>query len=244
MSHRLLRCVRIAVLPLLFSLHAPSAWSQPCLPFVDVQTSDTFCSQVLWLRNANVTLGCGGEGGNLYCPTSAVTRAQMALFMYRLSNAVSPGIGFVESSSPPEGDLDTGNGVILCETPEVHGARAVRNPRYWHAEGNVSFKASTAAPVDIQVRLVSRVTYSGGGTETSVVHQSVPNASAAADGWGNVQVMVGPGDLMNPGDLWDFYLQLYRALGSTTTAELGQVRCQLKITTHDLPALPELAGDR
>lgn len=234
----------LALAPLLFAAYAPAAWSQACSPFTDIQVSDSFCNAAIWLRNASVTVGCTGEAGVVqYCPTPAVTRAQMALFLHRMSAAVSPGIGFVESSLPPEGDLDTGNGVVLCETPDVHGARAVRNPRYWHAEGNVSFRAATAAPVDVQVRLVSRVTYPDTSTETNVANEAIPNASAAAGAWGTVHVMAGPGNLMHPGEAWTFYLQLYRSLGSSTTAELGQARCQLKITTTDLAILPESSAD-
>lgn len=228
MRSPLSRFPRLLALPLLFALYAPSAWSQSCLPFTDVLQSDSFCTSTQWLRNANVTLGCGGTG---YCPFEPVTRAQMALFMHRLSKAVAPAVSFVESSSMPDNaDLDTGPGVVLCETPATHPAEAVPNPRYWHGEGNVSFKAAGNAPVDIQVRL--EASQDGGSNETA--NMIIPNASAAAGAWGTAHVMAGLGNAIHPGENMTFRLRVYRALGSTTTAELGEVRCQLKITVVDL----------
>jgi hypothetical protein len=55
---------------------APPACTVP--PFTDVPISSPFCP---WIKEAvarNIVTGCGG--GN-YCPTSAVTRDQMAVFL-------------------------------------------------------------------------------------------------------------------------------------------------------------------
>jgi hypothetical protein len=49
-------------------------------PFLDVPTSSAFCPWIRELALRNVTAGCGG--GN-YCPTSPVTRDQMAVFLLR-----------------------------------------------------------------------------------------------------------------------------------------------------------------
>lgn len=58
-----------------------------CFGFADVSPSDSFCNATEWLGNRNVTLGCAP---GMYCPASDVTRAQMALFMNRLGNALIP----------------------------------------------------------------------------------------------------------------------------------------------------------
>jgi hypothetical protein len=60
----------------------------PCSvgPFSDVTAGNSSCSSVEWLKNRQVTLGCGGA---LYCPDAFVTRIQMALFMQRLADAVA-----------------------------------------------------------------------------------------------------------------------------------------------------------
>jgi len=66
-----------------------------CYGFADVQPADSFCNASEWLANRGVTLGCvAGQ----YCPTQNVTRAQMALFMNRLGNALVPRILKVEDS--------------------------------------------------------------------------------------------------------------------------------------------------
>jgi len=66
-----------------------TASAQDCAGFVDVQTTDIFCDAVQWLRNRAVTLGCTATQ---YCPTDNVTRAQMALFMQRLGDALTPAV--------------------------------------------------------------------------------------------------------------------------------------------------------
>ena len=72
-----------------------SAVAAPCAGFSDVQDTDAFCTAVEWLRNRNVTLGCGT---GVYCPASAVTRASMALFLNRLGTALTPRLEFVEAA--------------------------------------------------------------------------------------------------------------------------------------------------
>ena len=73
---------------------APLARAAPCAGFADIDDTDPFtgpfCSDVQWIRNRGVTLGCG-DGSN-YCPTTDVTRLQMAAFMRRLGDALTPTI--------------------------------------------------------------------------------------------------------------------------------------------------------
>jgi hypothetical protein len=61
----------------------------PCGGFTDVTTGDIFCDASEWLKNRGVTTGCTATQ---YCPTQNVSRAQMALFMQRLGDAISPAI--------------------------------------------------------------------------------------------------------------------------------------------------------
>jgi hypothetical protein len=56
--------------------YVPAACGVP--RFVDVPCADPFARWVEELVRRNVTAGCGG---NAYCPASAVTRAQMAVFL-------------------------------------------------------------------------------------------------------------------------------------------------------------------
>jgi hypothetical protein len=77
-----------------------------CFGFVDVQPTDIFCDSAEWLGNRGVTLGCTlGQ----YCPGANVTRAQMALFMNRLGNALIPVVrpritqSFITDFTPDDG---------------------------------------------------------------------------------------------------------------------------------------------
>jgi hypothetical protein len=49
-------------------------------PFSDVNSSDWFYNDVLWLDNNGITHGCDASH---YCPNSNVTRAEMAAFLHR-----------------------------------------------------------------------------------------------------------------------------------------------------------------
>jgi hypothetical protein len=67
-------------------LASGSALATACGGFPDVDDAvypGEFCTSTEWVRNRGVTLGCAG--GN-YCPTDAVNRMQMALFMKRLGD--------------------------------------------------------------------------------------------------------------------------------------------------------------
>ncbi len=78
----------IALAMLLVGSSADAAVCDAASPFADVAASESFCSNTEWLKNRGVTVGCA-EGTN-FCPFDVVTRAQMALFMNRLADAVVP----------------------------------------------------------------------------------------------------------------------------------------------------------
>lgn len=66
---------------------AGGAQAQPCAGFTDT-LNDSFCPNVEWLKNREITLGCTSV--TLYCPGNNVTRLQMAAFMNRLGKALTP----------------------------------------------------------------------------------------------------------------------------------------------------------
>lgn len=73
--------VRAALVSLLVLVPA-AAGAAPCAGFTDVDDSSSFCTSVAWMKNRGITLGC--TSATLYCPNDAVTRLQMAAFLYRL----------------------------------------------------------------------------------------------------------------------------------------------------------------
>jgi hypothetical protein len=69
------------------ALHAAPCTQAPS-SFDDVAVNDIFCTDVQWLKNRGVTLGC--TPATDYCPSEVVTRGSMALFMKRLAEAILP----------------------------------------------------------------------------------------------------------------------------------------------------------
>jgi hypothetical protein len=106
---------RTAVASLL-ALGSVSAAAAPCAGFTDVQDTDSFCTGVEWLKNRSITLGCTAT---TYCPTSAVTRASMALFLNRLGTALTPRLEFVEAAL---GAVDPDTSPSLCPTVQIVSA--------------------------------------------------------------------------------------------------------------------------
>ena len=66
---------------------ATAALAAPCAGFTDVDDASAFCPNVEWLKNRNITLGCGVAS---YCPGDAVTRLAMAAFLNRMGVALTP----------------------------------------------------------------------------------------------------------------------------------------------------------
>jgi hypothetical protein len=67
--------------------YAPPACAEPGI-FSDVPAASPFCRWIEELSRRGVTAGCGGTS---YCPSSAVTRQEMAVFVLRtLDPALDP----------------------------------------------------------------------------------------------------------------------------------------------------------
>ena len=84
------KCVRAAAQLLLLLAFPAIAWAQ-CAGFTDTPDDGSgptaLCPSVQWLKNRGITYGCTAT---TYCPSSSVTRAQMAMFMQRLGNVLTP----------------------------------------------------------------------------------------------------------------------------------------------------------
>jgi hypothetical protein len=93
------------------ALGSVNAHAAPCAGFTDVDSASTFCPNVDWLKNRQITLGCTGT---TYCPNDYVTRLQMAAFMNRLGVVFTPMVLSVQQAVANP----TGNQVI-CITADV-----------------------------------------------------------------------------------------------------------------------------
>jgi len=81
--------MRRLLLAVAFAALAPAipVRAQICTPFTDVAASDAFCTNIQWMLNRGVTLGCHQAGQSpAYCPAQFVRRDQMAAFMNRLAD--------------------------------------------------------------------------------------------------------------------------------------------------------------
>jgi hypothetical protein len=81
---------REAMAVFLLVAREPRGYTPPACtasPFLDVPASSPFCRWVAELVRRGVTGGCGG--GN-YCPQSAVSREQMAVFTLRTQSGITP----------------------------------------------------------------------------------------------------------------------------------------------------------
>ena len=76
--------------------------------FLDVPEIHTFFADVEWLADMGITKGCNPPTDDLFCPDSAVTRAQMAAFLVRALALPATSIDFFidDAGSVFEGDIN------------------------------------------------------------------------------------------------------------------------------------------
>jgi hypothetical protein len=207
-----MRTLRVAATVVMLGM-APAAWAQQqqCAGFIDVLASDTFCSNIEWIRNRRVTLGCGT--GTTYCPTDPVIRLHMAAFMNRLGNVLTPVQVRVDSSP---GAIDVDAGAVVCRTP----VQAIVNyPR--QAIVDLTFSAQAPGDVDIAADLVKSIDGGANWTQLTTVGNRgwIPNGR-----WGTVANLATT-DLA-VGDNVIFGVLVTRASGAV---DLSDSRCNLRV---------------
>lgn len=131
---------------------AGSAVAAPCGGFTDVDDTNpahtAFCTNVEWIKNRGVTLGC--VANVQYCPNDPVSRLQMAAFMQRLGDALSPEVVKLEDSP---GAIDPSVSRRICVTNGVDTLPAKGYPRRAFIATTFSGQATGALQyeTDIQV---------------------------------------------------------------------------------------------
>jgi hypothetical protein len=132
----------------------------PCAGFTDVDTSSSFCPNVEWLKNRQITLGC--TSATLYCPGDAVSRLAMAAFLNRLGTALTPvELTPVSAAATP---VTLTSQPVVCQTADY----AVTNfPRRAYINGLAHLSAPTAS-VDVSARVVFSL--NGGGVWTAIAN--------------------------------------------------------------------------
>ena len=143
---RILRPIALVLFAVLFS--AAARVHAQCAGFSDVPLGG-FCNNVTWMKNRQVTLGC--EDGSIYCPNRSVTRLQMALFMNRVGNTLTPDVVTIEDSGGSL-DISTSAHFQVCESavfPAVPYTRTML--------GHVTMTYAIAAQQDVQVGVATSV---------------------------------------------------------------------------------------
>lgn len=122
----------------LTAVSAPAIGQSICAGFTDVPLPafQGSCSAIEWLKNRQITTGCGT---GVYCPAAPVTRESMALFLMRMGGKLTPAI--IEpvpvSDSVTQLDLSPPGGVVRCQTGDFVIA-ADSYPRRAHFQGRMN----------------------------------------------------------------------------------------------------------
>ncbi len=146
---------------------ALSARAATCDGFADVDAGASYCSAVEWLKDRAITLGCDASN---YCPNATVTRAQMALFMNRLGDAVSPQL-VQQTALIGDGILPDGNLFADCVI-DLDARAYARSARL----GGTYYGTASAAGVDLTFYYQADV---GGLVQVGDVTMPLPSPVAA-----------------------------------------------------------------
>lgn len=133
--------------------------------FTDLLASNAFCPEVEWVRNRSITLGCGA--GTTYCPNDPVSRLQMAIFLKREGDKLTPTI--IEPppqfNSAGQEDLSPPGGVVRCASNEFVIAPD-SYPRRAHFTGRMNLYNPSASGLFV-VDMVYTVTDPGQPASTT-----------------------------------------------------------------------------
>jgi hypothetical protein len=166
---------------------ANTARAQQCDIFTDVLASQAdVCKAVQWLKNRGITTGCTAT---TYCPLNSVTRAQMALFMNRLGNAITPRLVSLQQGTGAGSNIAAGQNLPVCQTL-ASDLPAVNYPQQVRARGTVS-GVLTGSAVGLSLLLSLN-----GAAPTSMVSQEMlitPSGDEVLH-WSSNVVPVAPGN--------------------------------------------------
>lgn len=113
-----------------------------CAGFTEV-VQDQFCTNVTWMKNRQITLGCTAT---TYCPHEPVSRLAMAAFMNRIGNVLTPAVLHAEESGASLDLLAAEH--YVCQTGDLAGAAYTR---MLLGEGALSFDVTGLQGVAVNV---------------------------------------------------------------------------------------------
>ena len=145
----------LAVILVTVLIAAPTAvWASH--GFNDVPDSNTFHSDIDWLADNGVTLGCNPPSNDEFCPKDTVSREQMAAFMHRLSinQVVDAATAVTAETAATAGHADTAETAEdsdLLEgftVAELSPRAAFDSSNNLPDEGGTALTTTITAPVD------------------------------------------------------------------------------------------------
>jgi hypothetical protein len=157
--------------------------------FTDVPDTNVFHSDISWLADAGVTLGCNPPDNDQFCPSATVTREQMAAFLRRLAENQVVDAGTVQGVVPSVGNtelhwsgvVDTTVTTLDSFTVEVPGPGTL----YLQVAGNlfIDADATSSSAVTANARIGVCTTMDslaeadcGPGSDVAVYYQDPDNA--------------------------------------------------------------------
>ena len=205
-----------------------------CGGFTDVTGADIFCNGTEWLKNRGITLGCTAT---TYCPSDAVTRGAMALFMQRLGDVISP--NSFSDNVLPTGALTLDNRPAFCTTGNFPSANFPRVAWItWSFDGN--------AGGPLTARVWSQTTFDNFGASFITNEANLMRVTAQGTGWvgtsATVKVNIPAGSQPN------FRLRTDREVSTTTSGNFITGRCNIGIlfmsvnggaSPYDPPPVPK-----
>lgn len=207
-------------LPLLFAIVVPAAaQAAPCAGFSDVDSTDPSCSNVEWLKNRGVTLGCTV---GTYCPHASLTRLQMALFMFRFAGVVEP--DFLSTSDLNiAGAVNTPQGIV-CETQPITASPYTR----WATPVGAMLLHGGPTITDVAATLVWR-------TPPNTLWQAWGPVSRTANQSGQPvsQAPTAPPLAMLPGENYAFAIRTNGGTGGTPAVSLAQCALFVRVDNRN-----------
>ena len=190
---------------------APAAAAAPCAGFIDVDTSATACNSIDWIKNRSITLGCTST--TTFCPVAAVPRQEMAAFLNRLGNAMTP-VQIRVDTSPGAIDLDAN--AVVCQTADF---LAEKFPR--RVVLDLTFAAQAPADVDVAADLVKST---DGGANWTLLTAVGNRGWVPVNRWGSLSNLATTD--LTVDDTVRFGVRVTRASGA---ADLTDSRCNLRV---------------
>lgn len=213
-----MQSIRIALAAVLLALGAP-AFAQACAGFTDVSSGSSFCENVEWLKNRQITLGCTST--TLYCPNDPVTRLSMAAFMNRLATALTPLTERVEIQG---GATDLSTQPVLCQTQDQVITGSPRTFMVWAV-----FTALGATNENLSIQIV-RSTNAGAFVHTNQVATLFPLRNLVSNNTVLMSSPVDPGAELAVGATYKFGLRVARTTGA---GNLANFHCHLVLEVRN-----------